>query len=168
MFNHLGIPNYEDIDKTINQDIMTPIRIKKFLKNVIKNASKERQKLRGFKANYTYKYNKGFIAEAEKQESHKAINNTRAILNEYIYKNQMILNDYNTRDSSDSSGPSGSGIRGRGILKKVENERNKIKGYKANVTKKYNGGAISEDERQIMNKLLDDKMTALNKYIKDH
>ena len=62
----------------------------------------------------------------------------------------------------------GKGIKGRGKIKKVEKERNKIKGYKAGVTKKYNGGAISEAERQIMNKLLDDKMTALNKYIKDH
>ena len=34
--------------------------------------------------------------------------------------------------------------------------------------KKYTGGAISDSDRQIMNKLLDDKMTALNKYIKDH
>ena len=32
--------------------------------------------------------------------------------------------------------------------------------------KKYNGGAISDSDRQIMNKFLDDKMTALNKYIK--
>ena len=50
----------------------------------------------------------------------------------------------------------------------MEKDRNKIKGYKAHVTKKYNGGAISDSDRQIMNKLLDDKMTALNKYIKDH
>ena len=62
----------------------------------------------------------------------------------------------------------GSGIKGRGIIKKAEKERNKIKGYKADVTKKYNSGAISEAERQIMNKRLDNEMAALNKYIKDH
>ena len=62
----------------------------------------------------------------------------------------------------------GSGIKGRGILKKAEKERNRIKGYKATVTKKYNGGAISKAEMNIMNKRLDNEMAVLNKYIKDH
>ena len=128
-----------------------------YLKNAIKNASKERQKLRGYKATVTKRYNAGMITEAERQEFNKAIDNTRAILTDYIKRNEKRMNDIQ-----------GSGIKGRGILKKVENERNRIKGYKATVTKKYNGGAISRDEMQIMNKLLDDKMTALNKYIKDH
>ena len=62
----------------------------------------------------------------------------------------------------------GSGIRGRGIIKKMEKDRNRIKGYKAYVTKRYNSGVISEAERQIMNKQLDNKIAELNKYIKDH
>ena len=62
----------------------------------------------------------------------------------------------------------GSGIKGRGKIRKAEKERNKIKGHKAYVTKKYNSGAISEAERQIMTKRLDNEMAALNKYIKDH
>ena len=62
----------------------------------------------------------------------------------------------------------GKGIKRRGIIKKAEKERNKIKGYKADVTKKYNSGAISEAKKQTMNKRLDNEMAALNKYIKDH
>ena len=62
----------------------------------------------------------------------------------------------------------GSGIKGRGIIKKAEKERNRIKGHKADVTKKYNGGAISEAERRMRNKRLDNELAVLNKYIKDH
>ena len=62
----------------------------------------------------------------------------------------------------------GSGIKGRGIIKKAKKERNRIKGYKADVTKKYNSGTILEAERQIMNKRLDDARAVLNEYIKDH
>ena len=50
----------------------------------------------------------------------------------------------------------------------MEKDRNRIKGYKAHITKRYNSGLISEAERQIMNKQLDNKIAELNKYIKDH
>ena len=62
----------------------------------------------------------------------------------------------------------GKGIKGRGIIKKAEKERNKIKGYKSKVTKHYNKGAISAADRQIKNKQLDDARAALNEYINHH
>ena len=62
----------------------------------------------------------------------------------------------------------GKGIKGRGIIKKAEKERNKIKGYKSNVTKDYNKGTISAADRQIKNKQLDDARAALNEYINHH
>ena len=68
----------------------------------------------------------------------------------------------------DNNDQKGLGIQGRGMIKKAEKERNRIKGYKAGITKKYNGGAISKAEMQIMNKRLDNEMAVLNKYIKDH
>ena len=97
------------------------------------------------------------ITEAEKQELHKAIDSTRAILTDYMKRNEMRMKDIQ-----------GLGIKGRGKIKKAEKERNRIKGYKATVTKKYNGEAISKAEMQIMNKRLDNEMAVLNKYIKDH
>ena len=75
-----------------------------YLKNVIKNASKERQRLNGYKADVTKKYKSGRISEADRQEFTKALNNTGAILTEYIKINQMRLDEYNKK---------GSGIKGR-------------------------------------------------------
>ena len=54
------------------------------------------------------------------------------------------------------------------IIKDAEVERKKFGGYKANVTKQYKKGAISEAERQMMNKRLDDARAVLNEYIKHH
>ena len=54
------------------------------------------------------------------------------------------------------------------IIKKAESKRKKFGGYKANITKQYNKGVISEAERQMMNKRLDDARTVLNEYIKHH
>ena len=41
-----------------------------------------------------------------------------------------------------------------------------MKGYKSHVTKKYKSGNISEAERQIENKTIDNSRIVLNKYIK--
>ena len=75
-----------------------------YLKNVIKNASKERKKLNGHKANVTKIYNRGEISEAKRQEFNKAFDDTRAILTEYIKTNQMRLEGYDQKAS---------GIKGR-------------------------------------------------------
>ena len=62
----------------------------------------------------------------------------------------------------------GKGIKSRGIIKKAEKERNKIKGYKSKVTKDYNKGVISAADMQIKNKRLDDARAALNEFINHH
>ena len=54
------------------------------------------------------------------------------------------------------------------IIKKAESERKKFRGYKANITKKYNKGVISEAASQMMKKRLDDAKAVLNEYIKHH
>ena len=54
------------------------------------------------------------------------------------------------------------------IIKNAEKERKKLGGYKANITKKYNKGVISEADRQMMNKRLDNARAVLNEYIKHH
>ena len=52
------------------------------------------------------------------------------------------------------------------IIKDTEYRRNRLKGYKSHVTKKYKSGNISEAERQIENKTIDNSRIVLNKYIK--
>ena len=54
------------------------------------------------------------------------------------------------------------------IIKKAESERKKFGGYKANITKQYNKGVISESDRQMMNKRLDDARAVLNEYTKHY
>ncbi|KAL9960483.1 hypothetical protein ACROYT_G033949 [Oculina patagonica] len=54
------------------------------------------------------------------------------------------------------------------ILEKAKYKRRQLKGFKANVTKEYNSGTISEAERQIKNKRIDNARVALNDYIKHY
>ena len=54
------------------------------------------------------------------------------------------------------------------IIKDAKFRKNQLKGNKANVTKKYNQGILSEAERQMLNKRLDDAGVVLNEYIKHY
>ena len=60
----------------------------------------------------------------------------------------------------------------KSYLKKIINDaklkRNQLKGFKANVTKQYNQGLISEADRQENNKRIDNARVVLNEYIKHH
>ena len=158
--NELGLDDYKIIDENLNIPERKHIGKIKYLNNKLKSARKEKQRLNGSKTAAKIKYKKN-QNEAECQEKIKNINNTNLILNEYINNIKEHIRMLETEHE-------GSGIKGRGKIKKAEKERNRIKGYKAHVTKKYNGGAISEAERQIMNKRLDNEIAVLNKYIKDH
>ena len=54
------------------------------------------------------------------------------------------------------------------IIKNAEKERRRFRGYKAYITKQYNSGTISEAERQMKNKQLDNARAVLNEYIKHY
>ena len=54
------------------------------------------------------------------------------------------------------------------MIKKAETERKKIGGYKAKITKDYYKGVLTADDRQTMNKRLDDARSILNEYINYH
>ena len=54
------------------------------------------------------------------------------------------------------------------ILKDAQTERHKLKGYKSHVTKQYKTGEISEADRHMLNKRLDNFRVVLNEYIKHH
>ena len=54
------------------------------------------------------------------------------------------------------------------IIKNANFKRKQLSGFKANVTKKYKKGEISEADRQVMNKRIDNARVTLNEYIKHY
>ena len=102
ILDDIGIPNYENVNKILNQPEMNPTKTKKYLKKVIKYAMFKRSQLNGFKANVTKKYKSGKISEAERQMQNKRIDNARVTLNEY-------MKHYNTKLATIK----GFGIKGR-------------------------------------------------------
>ena len=101
ILNDIGIPNYENVDKILNQPEMNPTKTKAYLNKIIKDAMFKRSQLNGFKANITKKYQSGKISEAERQIQNKRISNVRVTLNEYIKHYDTKLNTI-----------TGTGIRG--------------------------------------------------------
>ena len=54
------------------------------------------------------------------------------------------------------------------IINNANFKRKQLSGFKANVTKKYKSGNLSEAERQIQNKRIDNARVVLNEYIKHY
>ena len=54
------------------------------------------------------------------------------------------------------------------IIKDASFKRQQLRGYKANVTKQYNKGLISEAERQENNKRIENARVTLSDYMKYH
>ena len=54
------------------------------------------------------------------------------------------------------------------IIDEAEYKKNQLRGFKANVTKKFISGKISEAERQEQNKRIDNKRFVLNEYTKHY
>ena len=116
----LGLSNYDDIEKQINQPEMTQKKIKLYVNKKLKEAEFKRNQLKGYKTNVSKDYNKGKISEAQKTLDYKRIDNARAVLNQYInhYANNVKMME-------------GSGLKKRGgnivffndvkqLLKKLE------------------------------------------------
>ena len=103
ILNDIGIPNYENVDKILNQSTMNPQKTKAYLNKILKEAVFKRSQLNGFKANVTKKYKSGKISEADRQLQNERISDARVTLNGYI-------NHYDTKLKT----MKGFGIRGRG------------------------------------------------------
>ena len=54
------------------------------------------------------------------------------------------------------------------ILKDAIFKRSQLRGFQANITKQYNSGTISETEKQMMDKQLENAKAVLNEYIKHY
>ena len=120
ILDDLGLSNYDDIEKQLNQPEMTQQKIKQYVNKKIEDAKSRRHQLKGYKSQVSQSYNKGKIGGAQKTLDYKRIDNARAVLNQYIkhYENKVEM-------------MKGSGIKKRGgnimffndvkqLLKKLE------------------------------------------------
>ena len=104
--NELSLTKYQDLEKVFNDPKKE--RKNKFIyfQKTREKAEKERNRLKGSKANITKKYNKGEINEAMRQTRNKKIDDDRAILRDYINFNKAVINELKNEQK-------GSGIKGR-------------------------------------------------------
>ena len=120
ILDELGLSNYDDIEKQLNQPEMTQRKNKKYVNKKLKDAEHKRNQLKGRKTQVLLAYKKGDIGEAQKTLNYKRIDNARAVLNQYI---QHYANKVKTME--------GSGLKKRGgnivffndvkqLLKKLE------------------------------------------------
>ena len=84
ILDDLGLSNYDDIEKQLNQPEITQQKIKQYVNKKIKDAKFKGHQLKGYKSQVSQSYNKGKIGEAQKTLDYKRIDNARAVLNQYI------------------------------------------------------------------------------------
>ena len=91
ILDDLGLSNYDDIEKQINQPEMTQKKIKLYVNKKLKDAEFKRHQLKGFKTQVSKAYNKGKMGEAQKTLEYKRIDDARNVLNQFIkhYGNKM-------------------------------------------------------------------------------
>ena len=93
ILHDLGLPNYDAIEKQLNQPEMTQKRIKRYVDKKLKDAIFKRNQLKGHKSHVSQEFKKGNIGEAQKTMDYKRIDNARAVLNQYIkhYENKVKM-----------------------------------------------------------------------------
>ena len=93
ILDDLGLPNYDAIEKQLNQPEMTQKRIKRYVDKQLKDAEFKRHQLKGYKSQVSQAYKKGKIGEAQKTLDYKRIDNASAVLNQYIkhYENKVKM-----------------------------------------------------------------------------
>ena len=96
-----GLPSIDDVKTELDEKI-NKIR---YLKNIIKNATYEKNRLKGFKASNTKKYNAKKISFKEAKATNTQLDDSRKVLTAYINENKELIKTLQQK---------GSGIRGRG------------------------------------------------------
>ena len=93
ILDDLGLSNYDDIEKQLNQPEMTNKKIKLYVNKKLNEAEFRRNQLKGYKSQVSKAYNEGKIDKAQKTMDYKRIDNARAVLNQYIkhYENKVEM-----------------------------------------------------------------------------
>ena len=93
ILDDLELTNYDNIEKQLKQPEMTQQKIKRYINKKLKDARFKRNQLRGYKSQVTQACNKGKKGEAQTTMDYKRIDNTRAVLNQYIkhYENKLEM-----------------------------------------------------------------------------
>ena len=93
ILDDLGLSNYDDIEKQLNQPEMTQQKMKLYVNKKLKDAETRRNQLKGHKSQVSQAYKKGKIGEAQKTMDYKRLDNARAVLNQYIkhYENKVKM-----------------------------------------------------------------------------
>ena len=91
ILDDLGLSNYDDIEKQLNQPEMTQQKIKQYVNKKLKDAEFKRHQLKGYKTQVSKAYNNGKMGEAQKTLEYKRIDDARNVLNQFIkhYGNKM-------------------------------------------------------------------------------
>ena len=84
ILNEWDVPNYDTVEKTLNQQGMNDKKSKAYLRKILTQTRMKRNSLRGYKAQVTKQYNKGMIGEAQRQEMNERIDRAKNVLNAYI------------------------------------------------------------------------------------
>ena len=102
ILDDLGLSNYDDIEKQINQPEMTQQKIKKYVNKKWNDAKFKRHQLKGYKTQVSKAYNKGKMGEALKTLEHKRIDDARHVLNRFIkhYENKMKEDENKMKEGS--------------------------------------------------------------------
>ena len=102
--DELSLPNYDDVELSLNKEEMNNIKRKSYLNKMVNEAKNKRAKLTGYSAQITKELKKGSISEVEAQYRRKIVSDTRIVLTDYInYNNQKLKN-----------------IKGSGLNKKIK------------------------------------------------
>ena len=81
----LEITDHDNVEKILYEPGITTTKIRSFLNNkVLKLAKFRRKQLGGYKTQVTKAYNRGDIGEAERVMGNRRIDDSRAVLNQYI------------------------------------------------------------------------------------
>ena len=89
ILDNMELPNYDDVEKQLNQTEMTPKKRKKYLELKLKNAVKKRNQFKGQKSQISQAFNKGVIKEEEKLKEYKTFDKSTAVLNRFIKHYQI-------------------------------------------------------------------------------
>ena len=84
ILDQLELPNYDDVEKRLEEPDMTATKQRNYLDKVVKDAEHRRKQVIAMKSQATKKFNKGEIDAALRDSAHQNSDKLRGELNDYI------------------------------------------------------------------------------------